>query len=241
MVPTGPLAGRERRSLSSVDVSVLTVAGLHRKVGILMPYSIQPGDIIEVRLNMTMNGQRLLNVCHYRNGPDEVPDTSAAMQLELANMFDGSMGTVAGAYITALSDKLTLDYADMQVIYVGRRAYERFTIGDPCSNTEPDLPQNVQASVTKRSSFPGPSGHGRIEIPGLCENHVAGGFLSEEGKSAAAVIGVSVLAVATIALLSILAARIARTAWLMLKRKEAFDAQQFLRHKRAVGDAHAGA
>jgi transposase len=30
--------------------------------------------------------------------------------------------------------------------------------------------------------------------------------------------------------LSILAARIARTAWLMLKRKEAFDAQQFLRH-----------
>jgi len=30
--------------------------------------------------------------------------------------------------------------------------------------------------------------------------------------------------------LSILAARIARTAWLMLKRKEAFAANQFLRH-----------
>lgn len=154
-----------------------------------MPYSIQPGDIIEVRLNMTMNGQRLLNVCHYRNGEDEIPDAQDVMQEQLDQMFNGALGSVSGVYLTNLSDSLSLDYADMQVIYPLRRAYERFTINNQGTNANTALPQNVQMSVTKRSSFAGASGHGRIEIPGVCENHVALGKLTEDGLSSAFSIG----------------------------------------------------
>lgn len=154
-----------------------------------MPYSIQPGDIIEVRLNMTMNGQRLMNVCHYRNGDDEVPDAQAVMQEQLSDLFDGALGSISAVYLTNLSDSLSLDYADMQVIYPLRRAYERFTINNGGTNANIALPQNVQMSVTKRSSFAGPSGHGRLEIPGVCDNQVALGKLTEDGLSAAFSIG----------------------------------------------------
>lgn len=154
-----------------------------------MPYSIQPGDIIEVRLNMSMNGQRLLNVCHYRNGTDEVPDAQDVMQEQLAALFDGGLGDISNEYISALANNLTLDYADMQVIYPLRRAYERFTIGVPCTSLDVPLPQNIQGSITKRSSFPGPSGHGRIEVPGITQEMTVDGKMSTSGLSTLTLIG----------------------------------------------------
>lgn len=142
-----------------------------------MSYSIQPGDIIEVRLNMLMNGQRLMNVCHFRNGENEILDAQAAMQDSLDDMFEGIEPTVAGGYLGLLSEDLLLDYADMQVIYPLRRAYERKIINQECGNTGTALPQNVQASITKRSTFSGPGAEGSIRIPGLVSEQVTAGRL----------------------------------------------------------------
>lgn len=146
-----------------------------------MPYSIQPGDIIEVRLNMRMNGQRLMNVCHYRNGEDEVADAQTALQNTLDELFDAPGGSVSDAYLDNATDDLTLDYADAQVIYPLRRAYERYLIGTNCSAVSTPLPQNIQGSITKRSTFAGAGSEGRIEVPGLTVDHVTAGMMTTAG------------------------------------------------------------
>lgn len=146
-----------------------------------MPYSIQPGDIIEVRLNMRLYGQRMLNVLHWRNGEDEVPDAQTALQDTLDDMFDNPGGSVLDAYVAGLSADLTLLYADAQVIYPLRRAYERKVLDVQCSGDTPALPPNVSASITKRSTFAGAGSEGRIAIPGMMPQNQAGGEWTLDG------------------------------------------------------------
>lgn len=132
-----------------------------------MAYNIPAGGIIEIRLNMLMYGQQLLNVAHYRNGENAIPDAESVLLATLEEMFEQDAGSVITTYENSLSNEVTFNYADAQVIYPTRYSYVRYTITSNGGVAEKPVNVNVQGSFTKRGPLAGRGYTGRMEIPGL--------------------------------------------------------------------------
>lgn len=139
-------------------------------------FEIPEGGIVEVRLNMEMNGQRLMNIGHFRN---DVGATIVAgvdsLTYALGQMF-AAAGRTTLVYKEGLASALRLEYADAQLIYPNRYAYVRRDISTDCDRAEEPLPQNVQGSYTKKVITAGRNRTGRMEVPGFTINDYSDGL-----------------------------------------------------------------
>lgn len=139
---------------------------------------VQNLDIFEVRLNMRMHGQKLLNVFHYRaNNVSGDPTVSAVSSNLESTLTVVGPGGLIPFYKNASSLVLDFEYLDIQMIYPVRQAYERYMIDETGVKNDAPLPQNVQASIKKSTNEPGRTGIGRMEVAGLTINDCEDGLL----------------------------------------------------------------
>lgn len=149
-----------------------------------MALTLQSGDIIELRINYVMNGQRLMNVFHYK-----AVEVSADLDYEAGlgyalEQLAGQPNLWPAMWAELASDQCEIYRMDLQRIFP-TRSYHIQRLGTipgivPPSTSEP-LPQNVQLSMTKVSEETGRGRTGRVEVPGGVNSAIEDGRLSTAG------------------------------------------------------------
>lgn len=142
-----------------------------------MAFPISVGDIVETRLRMLFNEQQLLNVWHYRVSSGSSFDGAVDLNAALA-VLDGDVESFVGQYKGFASQDVFFSRLDMQVIYPTRYITVSRGINTFGSKVGTSLPQNVQASFTKRVPLVGRSVTGRAELTGLTSDDVNEGNLA---------------------------------------------------------------
>lgn len=120
------------------------------------------GDIYQLTISGTLQGQRIMNVSHYSVDVDALP--SALSQ----GMFNWAAGTLIPAIVQVQSNNFHWDQVFTQKIWpvpvfipVGG------TVNILGANVEDSLPAEVAATITRRSVLAGPRYRGRIYVAGI--------------------------------------------------------------------------
>lgn len=160
-----------------VIVSVTTIARLERKVQ-TMAFEIPNGSVIEARINMTQNGQKMLNVWHYVANFSVAQDGDTVLQAVKDKIHSDDAVSVVGAYKSLASTSVVFVSGAAQVIKNTRSIAQYVAIGEAGVKDTDPLPQNVQMSATKHTDLAGRKFRGRMELAGLClADQVAGTWI----------------------------------------------------------------
>lgn len=137
-------------------------------------------DILEVRLLGRMNGQRLMNVLHYRLGVDgaSVLEGDDVITAAATSAFENAGGILQ--ILKAISNPAwTYEGALYQWIYTTRyTAVRRNNAAGPGSFAGTALPPNVSSTITKQSVHGTRHGIGSIHIGGMGLNDITVGMLT---------------------------------------------------------------
>lgn len=141
------------------------------------PLSIN--DVIQVRINQRLYGQRLMNVLHYQC----VNDPGTAIE---ANVWFAALHTIlngAGGLFEKLqacqSEDLTQEFAAYQRIWPTRIPWYEGTINNIGSYAEAAAYSNTAVSITKVGSGTGRHSIGRMQIGGLPPSVVTAGVVTD--------------------------------------------------------------
>lgn len=158
-----------------------------------MPYTLEDGDIVEVRVNYVQNGQRMLNVMHYRMVGSGIADEGGTdVQETAANVAAGIDQWVAN-WLEQGSSNCTILSVDAQKIYPNRYPFRRTVVNEAGSSASASLPQNVQLSIEKVGELANRHGIGRIEVPGITVDKVSDGLVTAAGADWLAELSTSAL------------------------------------------------
>lgn len=144
-------------------------------------YSIEVGDILEVRVNYQQSGQQLLNVFHYRyEGSTTITDGQAAVNTALT-FFSADPTCWLNTWQSSASPDCICPNLAGQMIHVLRRPYYTLPGPFPGEGMGSTLPQNVQLGITKVGSTVGRGKTGRVEVPGITADMIADGMTTVTG------------------------------------------------------------
>jgi len=149
---------------------------------------VQGGAIIEVSNIGVLNGQRVMNVWHYRfdGAPTPIVDGDE-LQSELRAVIQG--GAAAGL-LPALRAMCVepMDWQRIRYQWIAPIRYSPVdvTVGNgPGADVAVPLPQNVCGVVTLQSIFAGPGSTGRKHFGGLSVDAIEAGLVTAAFKAAA--------------------------------------------------------
>lgn len=142
-----------------------------------MAFPVSVGDIVEVRIRARQSGQQLLNVLHYKVSTGSSFDGAVDFEEALAIINDGTIGIIT-AYKAFANGDVFFSGMDMQLIYPTRYRSVSAAVGAFGLREGMAMPQNVQASVTRRVDEAGKSKTGRTELFGLITEDQEDGLLT---------------------------------------------------------------
>lgn len=143
------------------------------------PIPVQVGDVLEVRMNSRLFGQRLLNTMHYRvTTPPENADLKIEAS-EIINSMRGAQGVIAQLVALGCPD-WSMEYADVQVIYPSRKAFVRIPVNSVGLNPTPGgaLPANVAVVVSTSPVVAVKGRTGSMHVAGIGAADVKDGELN---------------------------------------------------------------
>jgi len=151
-----------------------------------MPVVLASGDIVEVRYNYVQNGQRLMNVFHYRlNTTETEADYDTYLEYLTSELAEG-LDYWSQKWATNAAEQCSIYKIDAQRIFPTRTYHISKPVeipGEIAALTSEPLPQNVQLSLTKVSAESGRGRTGRVEVPGGTQVKIEGGRLSTDGQT----------------------------------------------------------
>lgn len=158
-----------------------------------MPYSVSAGDVMEYTIDMRLNGQRCLNVYHwrYKVGSTTISDGGAKFLTWLAASVSDPTSVYECTRLAVSSDLMIVGHK-MQVIYPTRKPATMYTTGTAGGRAGGALPTGVAACISLIQGTAGRSLNGRKEIPGLLSSDQVGdmwqpaviGLLNDIGAAA---------------------------------------------------------
>lgn len=147
-----------------------------------MAYSLDTGDIVEVRVNYLMYGQRMMNVFHYKmDGSGSINDGPTDVSETAQNVAAGIDQWVA-KWLAGGSTDCTVTDVEAQKIYPTRYPYQRTLVGENGVIETATLPQNIQLSIEKVGEVADRHGVGRVEVPGIPAAYASAGRVLEVGR-----------------------------------------------------------
>lgn len=139
------------------------------------------GSIVQLGIETVCNGQRMLNVLHYRV---ETESGEADVQAEQENFLAqvNSVNGIIDDMKACLSNDVTVVQAVAQFIRAERWARSVLDIGEQGDSLLPCEAQNVAAVITKRTAFAGRWAIGSFHLGGLPSSAYVAGNLDPTFK-----------------------------------------------------------
>ena len=135
--------------------------------------------VLEMRLNVTCNKQRSINVLHYRvDQPWDVDTLNEEYDAIWARLYGAQPIGLLQAFTNCLADNATFDFVDLQYVAPTRYTLKRFFPVLSSSQQEKCTAQNVSATIVKRTERAGRMYRGGVHIPAVPEDKYLEGELS---------------------------------------------------------------
>lgn len=163
-----------------------------------MAYPLFVGDIVEVTIRSTVNAQTCLSLFHYRfDGSGTVPDGGGAI-LQFLNVLNGGAGLVA-KYAALMGSNCPINELRGQMIRSSRWNPISVAPITPAGTWDGDGVSNPSVAVafTKRAEAATRSGRGTLHMPGVPEDAMVGGKISNGYRDAADPLEAQIAAVVT--------------------------------------------
>lgn len=142
-----------------------------------MAFPVNVGNLLQLRINTTVVGQRCLNVLHYiitTEGSSTDGDTVLDDLLSAAS----AAGQIVDAVTEFMAPNCTIDYADLQVIFPDRFRSVRRTYNAPGGGLDGTCTTaNVAVVITKRVDQAFKNAGGSLHLAGVGEEGYANGLL----------------------------------------------------------------
>lgn len=147
-------------------------------------YQLDDGDLVQTNLNMSMNGQRLMNTFHWRfektaSGPLDGPTVLAALNDLLASDSTWYLQNIRPAVHTSL----LFDNLTSQKIRPSRWRSVKKTLALAGTSTGVPAPQNAAVSMSRWGLLAYRGAQGRIQVPGAVMADITDGKLNASGVS----------------------------------------------------------
>jgi len=133
-------------------------------------------DIVEARINYTLFGQRCMTVLHWEvTGAGTPAEDWWTLYLGLEGAITNATTGLLTKTLAQMTDEVTCDFIDIQVVRPQRLIYRRFNIGTTGDVAGSAGTANIAMSLTKRGEIPAKGNSGRIQLFGLSSSHIADG------------------------------------------------------------------
>lgn len=146
--------------------------------------AIVTDDLVELRVNYVQNGQRLMNVFHYRATDVSTDlDYETALQFAMSEFLENPDMWVS-KWDDNATEECSIYKVEIQRIFPDRTYHLSQLVDVPGTvpvATFVPLPQNSQLSLTKVTTASGRGRTGRIEVPGGTAELVEEGRLNADG------------------------------------------------------------
>jgi len=142
-----------------------------------MAFSLGLDNVIEVRANATLAGQRLITTMHYAITDGVEADYDTLITSLHTNLTDPINGWLSG-YKDAVSDDWSGLWVDYQRILPLRLPYVRKTWAVSGSIVSPSIPPGATGAITKRGTITGKGRTGHVLYSGVPSDMVSFGQLT---------------------------------------------------------------
>lgn len=141
-------------------------------------------EVIEVKCNYFVNGQKCMNVLHYKASGNSVGFLPEDMTAGLLALLDApGNGTLRGEFAKVFGNNVTITQTTVQGIWPTRYALQIGdqesvgTIASPCEA------QNVQGAITKRGLLGNRHNQGGVHVGGMPNSQFDNGLLTPAHKA----------------------------------------------------------
>lgn len=163
-----------------------------------MPYPINDGAFAQLALMGRVNGQRVMNVFHYRFNGSSITDGEARLGV-LIDAWDAPLG-IAANFLEMLADSYLLETIRAQWILPIRYRYTDNGAFNQNGTIVADLlPQNTQATIEWRPDVGGSRVNGGTRVGGLPVTANLGGLWTGASRTASDIFAASFILPVTLA------------------------------------------
>jgi len=151
---------------------------VHILTGEQMPRTISSNSILETTFVSSYQGQRILNVFHYRwvTSTPTVGDGDDIVDAAIAVLHAAGTGATE-AFKDAINEEMTLENVRYQWVFPARWSFVSSTLNVGAGTTIGSaMPSNVGATAQKISEYPGPGGRGSTHMTGAVMESYEGGI-----------------------------------------------------------------
>lgn len=138
-------------------------------------------SILEFRVKSLINDQECLTVLHYVVDTVSSLSSSGAEETAFLDAMDtGGSNALIDKYLQTMSTDATVHQLDAQFVFpvrlvnVGQTVEETGIHDSPCNN------QNIAAVITRRTYLAGRSQVSDIHMPGVPDDKIASGFITDD-------------------------------------------------------------
>lgn len=147
--------------------------------------NVVTGSVIEVSIQGRHNGQRTLNLLHYKINAAPISPTDFTPYAELLIQELVAPTNLIDAYLNCCSDEFRLETIRVQVLSNVRYSYQDFPQTDSIGGVaEEALPPNDGVTITKRNNDTGRHNRGSVHMPAVPRTFVSLGLVTGVGVAA---------------------------------------------------------
>lgn len=141
--------------------------------------TVNVGDVLEVTYQMTLYGQRLLTVLHYKvtTAPTVVTDPLLSQADVLNEIKNGGAQDRVTVYRNCVSNNLNFDALTAQYVYPGRWRRSTLNINVAGSVSGSAGSANIAAVIEKTTDLAGKANRGSVHVPGIQNGQYSNGLI----------------------------------------------------------------
>lgn len=140
--------------------------------------SLDIGDLIEVKVNSSIFGQRIITTFPYRvREPSFAPNVNTLLQ-GIADYFMSGTVSPGLSFVACCPQNLNIDTITAQVVYPYRARFRTSVYNQPGTDPNDATSANSAGSVERATDFAGRSEVGRVSIPALAPANQVSGLIS---------------------------------------------------------------
>jgi len=143
------------------------------------------GDIAELRLEYTVNGQKCFNVLHYKVVITNLAEDNQTVMSEIIGIEGSAVaGTLCQSFRSAFGSNVVVNNLYGQWVYPVRYRSLVDPIGLQGLVAEECTAQNLQATILKKGPLANRHNMGAVRVGGVPTLHYSEGMLTEQGELA---------------------------------------------------------